>query len=101
MTMTDASFDRDIKHYLKKELQKRLRRNPKYSLRAFAGFLNISHSFLSKILQGQKLVSETTLIKIGRRLNLEESSLEKFKQSLIKKRRIKKAAVRISKTKQN
>lgn len=44
---------------LREEFLARKKRNPKYSLRAFAGFLGCSAAQLSHILRGSKRVSET------------------------------------------
>lgn len=77
-----AKTGTNFKSYLKDELQKRCRRNSSYSLRAFAKYLKVDDSFLSQVLRGRQLVSDLMLIKMGKRLALSDSSLEKFRKSL-------------------
>jgi transcriptional regulator with XRE-family HTH domain len=77
----------EIRSLLRSELRTRRQRNPSYSMRAFAGFLGISYSFLAKILRGDRFVSKPMLEKMGKRLNVKETKLETFKNDLIKRRR--------------
>jgi transcriptional regulator with XRE-family HTH domain len=88
MTKTDG-LEKDIRNYLKEELVRRRSRNPNYSIRAFANFLGISDSFLSKILRGKNLVSHAMLLELGKRLNLDATKLNKFGE-VLKKTRAKK-----------
>jgi transcriptional regulator with XRE-family HTH domain len=61
-----------IRVAIHREFISRCRKNPSYSLRAFAKFLNIDQSFLSKLLKGQRAVTaelaETLAPKLGIRL---------------------------------
>lgn len=71
----------DFKSYLQEELVLRCRRNPAYSLRSFAKALDVSPSFLSKILNGQRRVTEPVFQKIVTHLNLETGVVKVFKAS--------------------
>lgn len=46
------------KTYLQREFIRRCRKNPSYSLRAYAKYLEIDQSFLSKILNGKRAITE-------------------------------------------
>jgi uncharacterized protein (TIGR02147 family) len=59
---------RDYRETLKNEYEVRVRKNPRYSLRAFARFLGISQSRLSQILNYKQGLSRTRAEKIGERL---------------------------------
>lgn len=72
----------DVKAHLKRELKRRCRTNPRYSLRAFADSLRISSAFLSEVLSGKHNVSETMLLRIGERLKLNEEELKQAQESL-------------------
>ena len=56
------------------ELLKRLRNNPKYSLRAFARDLGLDSGHLRRILSGERKIRKTTARTICDRLNLPERS---------------------------
>lgn len=66
MTVKHKSF----RHFLQFEFARRCKKNESYSLRAFAKFLNLDPSRLSKILKGQRPISKKLAIEIGPRLNL-------------------------------
>jgi uncharacterized protein (TIGR02147 family) len=61
---------------LRDELQDRTRKNPQYSLRAFARDLEISPQALSLAIHGKKNISTETTVKIAKKLNFttEETS---------------------------
>lgn len=61
----------DFKTYLQEELILRCKRNPAYSLRSFAKAIDVSPSFLSKILNGQRRITDRVFEKISNNLNLE------------------------------
>ena len=69
---------------LRRELRKRKNTNAQYSLRAFALFLGVNPTFLSQVLRGMRSVSQPMLLKMGTRLKLEESRMEKFRHFLAK-----------------
>jgi uncharacterized protein (TIGR02147 family) len=65
---------------LQEELAARCGRNPRYSLRAFANFLAIDHATLSQILRGKRAVTPATVRKLGARIGLTESDIERYAQ---------------------
>ncbi len=56
---------------LANELQQRCKRNPNYSMRAFAKTLGVSHTFLSMLMRGERPFTPRMLSKIGDTLNLD------------------------------
>jgi uncharacterized protein (TIGR02147 family) len=73
--------------FLKEELKRRKVNNPGYSMRAFSKQLGLSSSFISKVLSGQKNISEETLLQISSRLNLDVNELDVFVKSKQPERR--------------
>lgn len=71
----------DFKEYLIHEFNSRKQKNPRYSLRAFAGFLEIDSSRLSKIFRGKRPIKEKLMKKLGERLGLTPVEIDKFQQS--------------------
>jgi transcriptional regulator with XRE-family HTH domain len=57
-----------FRQLLQEELLKRCRKRPGYSLRAFARYLSISPSTLSRLLRGQRPLSERAKLRLGKRL---------------------------------
>ncbi len=53
------------------ELIARKARNPRYSLRAFARDLRLSHATLSQMLRGRRPISSRAALLLGQRLRLE------------------------------
>lgn len=76
----------DSGRLLREELVRRTSRNPKYSLRAFAKSLGLSSSFLSKLMNGQRPLTEKTLIKILPHLSLSPSEAIKLRKNSGQKR---------------
>ncbi len=70
---------RDFRIFLQDELTNRCARNPNYSLRAFAKFLEISPSALSALINGKRPISQKTKQRLGIKLGLQLRELEKFK----------------------
>ena len=64
--------------YLKTELDRRLKSNPRYSLRAFAKSMKIDHGYLSKVLSGKILMTVETAEAIAKNLKLNEELRRKF-----------------------
>jgi hypothetical protein len=60
---------------LKAELVARKARNPRYSLRAFARDLRMSHASLSQMLRGQRRITPQAAHKLGNRLKLEDRAV--------------------------
>lgn len=68
--------------FLKEEFQRRHQNNPRYSLRSFATTLNISSSFLSKLFNGKRPITEKTFLQITKRLALHPEIVEKYRTTL-------------------
>ncbi len=60
----------DLRFFLSDELKKRQLRNPKYSLRSFAAYLQISKSTLSDVLTGRRPIGPKVMKKIFLKLNV-------------------------------
>ena len=64
--------------YLQSELARRCVNNRQYSLRSFAMNLGIDHSTLSQLLRGKRPMTAKTIEKLGGRLGLDQSAIEKY-----------------------
>lgn len=69
----------DFRTFLQSELLERCRRNPRYSLRAFARALQIESSALSKILRGRRRLSESMLTRLSVQLGLSPEKLSYYR----------------------
>lgn len=69
----------DFRSLLQQELVKRCRKNPKYSLRAFAKALGIPSSALAEMLNGKRSITKKTIEKLGSKLGMELSVIENMK----------------------
>ncbi len=65
----------EFRSYLQDELIRRCKKNPGYSLRAFARYLELDHSTLSRILNGNRDASPTMMSNISKKLGLTEKDL--------------------------
>lgn len=74
-TMNSTDGYRDI---LKQVLDKRTLANPRYSLRAFAKSLGITHGALGQVLRGRKHLSHERAVDICRRLKLSKRDRDYF-----------------------
>jgi uncharacterized protein (TIGR02147 family) len=63
----------DLVQQLKRALAERKAKNPAYSLRAFALYLNVSPSFLSQILNGKLSISTHQTIALSEKLGLDST----------------------------
>jgi uncharacterized protein (TIGR02147 family) len=59
-----------VRIILQKELARRCETNPRYSLRAFAKALGISHPLLSLVLSGKRKLSKKSALKVAEKLPL-------------------------------
>lgn len=59
----------------------RLKRNPRYSLRAFSHFLEINDSTLHQLIRGRRKISGPMALKLGTRLGLEPNQVEQLTSS--------------------
>lgn len=66
---------------LQQELVERCRKNPSYSLRAFAKSLEVSPSALSDMLRAKRPITDKTVEKFGFALGLRPKEIETFKTS--------------------
>lgn len=68
----------DYRDILRSRLQLRLKRNPRYSLRAYAKDLGVSPGRLSEILSGKQGLSASSATKIAQRLGLNQVESSHF-----------------------
>jgi transcriptional regulator with XRE-family HTH domain len=66
---------------IQKEFIERCRKNPAYSLRAFAKYLEIDQSFLSKLLKGQRAITRDLSELIGPKLGLKPADVKALFES--------------------
>lgn len=69
---------RDFRLFLQEELERRCKRNPRYSLRAFAHALQMHHGTMSQILRGTRPLSLKAMIKMGKLLGLNPEEMNSF-----------------------
>ena len=77
----------DFRVYLQNELTRRLGKNPKYSLRAFAKSLQVDSGSLSQMLSGKRAITRSNTIRIGQRLGLGPHEIERFTSAQEQKKR--------------
>jgi len=70
--------DQDFRAFLQDELEKRCKKNPRFSLRAFARTLEVEPSALSKILHGKRALTPKMLLRMASQLGLPEQDIERF-----------------------
>ena len=63
---------------LREELNKRQQGNAQFSLRAFARTLDLSPSYLSKLMMGTRVPSSSTFLKVTTRLQVADNRLEQL-----------------------
>jgi len=71
----------NLKELLSWELNERSKRNPSYSLRAFAKQLNVDSSYLSKILSGRRKLSRRAESSLAKKLNLDPVKWQAMNES--------------------
>jgi uncharacterized protein (TIGR02147 family) len=77
-TLQHTRIPRSFRALLEAEFARRSGRNPRYSLRAYARALGVSHATLSQILRSERAVSMRTIESIGPALGLARDELEEF-----------------------
>lgn len=77
---TDAQAE--IRRILASELKRRTDANPRYSMRSFAKYLDVSPSYLLRLLRGNHRLSEKTLEKVLNKLNLEGTDAVRLRGGL-------------------
>ncbi len=69
----------DFRLRLQQELVSRCKKNPHYSLRAFARSINVSSSALSAMLNGKRPITTTSINKLGMAIGLEPKEISRYK----------------------
>lgn len=67
-----------FRSYLEAELVSRCKKNPHYSLRSFAHFLEIDHSTLSQFIRGKRKISSQMQERLAEKLGLGPEQLSQF-----------------------
>lgn len=70
-----------IRVAIQKEFLERCRKNPAYSLRAFAKYLEIDQSHLSKLLKGQRPITKEIAVNVGPKLGLRAAQVKELFKS--------------------
>jgi len=81
MSSVELEQTNDFRQFLQNELIRRTRSNPKYSMRAFARFLEIQPDYLSKLLLGRRQLTRRTILRLGLRLGMAPQDLDKFESN--------------------
>ncbi len=76
------SSSADFRSYLQIEFVGRCRKNPKYSIRAFARSLGVHSGTLSAILSGKRKLSESMVQLLGKKLGLSPSEIDQFRLAI-------------------
>lgn len=79
----------DFRLFLQKELLKRCKANPKYSLRAFARLLNAEPSFVSKLLNRKRSITPALVRRFGKQLGFGPSETARYLEGLSEKQPVK------------
>jgi uncharacterized protein (TIGR02147 family) len=74
--------NKDFKSLLQEELLVRCRKNPSYSLRSFAKYLDISHSALTEMLNGKRKITPKSMEKLGLVLGLSIEEIVNFQKTI-------------------
>jgi len=78
--MENKAHAEDFRHFLQQDLVQRCRKNPKYSLRAYARFLQIEPSALSRILRGRRALTPQMFSRLADRCGLAPKARESFRR---------------------
>lgn len=71
-----------FRNRLRSAFAEKTARNPRYSLRAFANFLEIDHATLSQLLRGQRALTESAVRRLGVRIGLTAPEIEECVRSV-------------------
>lgn len=74
-----------LKNWLSSEYLRRRERNPGLSIRAFARFIEVSPSHLSRVLSGKRFLKPTTIQRISLRLGMSPEQSRSFVETFIEK----------------
>jgi uncharacterized protein (TIGR02147 family) len=75
----------DFREHLQSEFLTRVKSNPRYSMRAFARFLQLDPATLSQYLRGKRKFSAKKVVELSTRLGLAPDETRKFTQKALKK----------------
>lgn len=79
--ITNEDFDQSLRRLLKNDFEKRLVKNPSFSLRSYAQKLQIDQSLLTKILAGKRSISQINREKISHFLGFNFNSEQSIKKN--------------------
>jgi len=68
----------DYRRYLQRELEARTQKNPRFSLRSYAEFLDLSPSHLSRVINGKKKLSLEAATKLSNKLKHKKEETQHF-----------------------
>ena len=68
----------NVTETLKNEFIARCQRNESYSLRAYAKYLNVDHSLLTKIFRGQRALSPKMAFQVGEKIGLTSTKIREL-----------------------
>ncbi|MDH5581844.1 MAG: hypothetical protein OEZ01_14455 [Candidatus Heimdallarchaeota archaeon] len=74
------------REFLRSELDRRVKRNPRYSLRAFSKFLGVDVGALSRLLANKQTITIRTATKICQNMGLDQEETKTFLDSVSKDR---------------
>lgn len=80
-TAPDTANPSEFRLFLQDELVRRCKKNPRFSLRAFARTLAIEPSALSKILHGKRALTPKMLLRIATQLGMSDAEIKKYEPS--------------------
>ncbi len=83
---TNSEMLSDFCFFLQQELDRRCLTNPNYSLRAFAKFLDVDSSRLSKILRRERPINAELFHKFANRLGIDPEQKITFERALLRKK---------------
>jgi len=72
----------DFRTFLSARLRAAKKRNPRFSLRAFARRLGVDHSTLSQILRGKRRLTGAQALRMGKRLGLAAEAIQEYARDL-------------------
>src|SRR4051812_32096491 len=72
------STTKDFRLFLQEELVRRCKKNPRFSVRAFAKLLGVENSALSKILGGKRALTPKMVSRLGEKLGLAPHEISRF-----------------------
>ena len=84
--MESIASHNNYRDILREELATRCQANSRYSLRAFARDLGVSHSYISQVLSGKLRLSFRQALRFSEFLDLEEATRENLLKGIMKEK---------------